>query len=357
MTFALSGFSTVKREGIELAGSFAATVNVDMKVGAVQETITVTGASPIVDVQNSAQQRVLGADVIDAIPTSRTQFTTAVLIPGMTISTAQDVGGTNSLAGTTTSLAIHGGRPGDQRILIDGLPTANAETTGNASNFLPNMGSTQEMTIDYAAGTAEQETGGVRVNMIPRQGGNQLSASLFGTAVNSSFQSNNFTDELKATGLRAPDTIKLNYDVNPSVGGPLMRDKLWFYSSARFVANQNYVAGIVGQQVRRQSEGLDLRAGRQRQGAVFADAGERQRPPDAAGEREEQVQRLLRQPVALLVQAHAGEHLAGVRQHLQLSDREPGIVLLVVAADQPPADRGQRVAPRRAVRGRQAAGG
>ena len=111
VTFALSGFSTVKREGIELAGSFAATVNVDMKVGAVQETITVTGASPIVDVQNSAQQRVLGADVIDAIPTSRTQFTTAVLIPGMTISTAQDVGGTNSLAGTTTSLAIHGGRP------------------------------------------------------------------------------------------------------------------------------------------------------------------------------------------------------------------------------------------------------
>ena len=116
----------------------------------------------------------------------------------MTISTAQDVGGTNSLAGTTTSLAIHGGRPGDQRILIDGLPTANAETTGNASNFLPNMGSTQEMTIDYAAGTAEQETGGVRVNMIPRQGGNRLSASLFGTAVNSSFQSSNFTDELKA---------------------------------------------------------------------------------------------------------------------------------------------------------------
>jgi hypothetical protein len=146
----------------------------------------------------------------------------------------------------TTSLAIHGGRPGDQRVLIDGLPTANAETTGNASNFLPNMGSTQEMTIDYAAGTAEQETGGVRVNMIPRQGGNKLSASLFGTAVNSSFQSNNFTDELKAAGLRAPDTIKLNYDVNPSVGGPLMRDKLWFYSSARFVANQNYVAGIVG---------------------------------------------------------------------------------------------------------------
>jgi hypothetical protein len=238
VTFSLTGFSSVKREGIELTGSFAATVNAELTVGTVQETITVTGASPIVDVQNSAQQRVLGADVIDAIPTSRTQFTTAVLIPGMTISTAQDVGGTNSLAGTTTSLAIHGGRPGDQRILIDGLPTANAETTGNASNFLPNMGSTQEMTIDYSSGTADQETGGVRVNMIPRQGGNKLSGSLFGTAVNSSFQSDNYTEALKATGLRAPDTIKLNYDINPSVGGPLMRDRLWFYSSTRFVANE-----------------------------------------------------------------------------------------------------------------------
>ncbi|MEP7304877.1 MAG: carboxypeptidase regulatory-like domain-containing protein [Acidobacteriota bacterium] len=246
VTFTLAGFSAFKREGIELTGSFAATVNAELKVGTVQETITVTGESPIVDVQNSAQQRVLGADVIDAIPTSRTQFTTAVLIPGMTISTSQDVGGTNSLAGTTTSLAIHGGRPGDQRILIDGLPTANIETSGNASNFLPNMGSTQEMTIDYAAGSADQETGGVRVNMIPRQGGNLLSGSLFATAVNSSFQSNNYTDELKATGLRAPDAIKLNYDLNPSLGGPLLHDRLWFYSSARFVANQNYVAGVVG---------------------------------------------------------------------------------------------------------------
>jgi hypothetical protein len=246
VTFTLSGFSTVRREAIELIGSFAATVNVELKVGSVEETITVTGESPIVDVQNARQQRVLGTDVLETIPTSRTQFTNAVLIPGMTISTGQDVGGTNSLAGTTTSLAIHGGRPGDQRVLIDGLPTANAETTGNASNFLPNMGSTQEMTIDYAAGTADQETGGVKVNLIPGQGGNTFSGSLFGTGVNSSFQSNNYTDELKAAGLRTPDSIKLNYDFNPSVGGPIRRDRLWFFASVRMLANDNYVAGVVG---------------------------------------------------------------------------------------------------------------
>ena len=155
VSFTLPGFNTFKRDGIELTGSFSATVNADLAVGSIEETVIVSGQSPIVDVQNAAQQRVLAQDVLDAIPTSRTQFTNAVLIPGMNISTAQDVGGTNSLAGTTTSLSIHGGRPGDQRILIDGLPSANIETTGNASNFLPNMGSTQEMTVDYAAGGAE----------------------------------------------------------------------------------------------------------------------------------------------------------------------------------------------------------
>ena len=171
-------------------------MNAELKVGAVEETITVTGESPIVDVQNAAQQRVLAAEVLDAIPTVRTQFTNAVLIPGMNISTAQDVGGTNSLAGTTTSLSIHGGRGGDQRVLIDGMPTANIEGTGNSSNFLPNMGSTQEMTVDYAAGTAEQETGGVRINMIPREGGNTFKGSFFATGVNSSFQADNYTPEL-----------------------------------------------------------------------------------------------------------------------------------------------------------------
>ncbi|MEO8257862.1 MAG: carboxypeptidase regulatory-like domain-containing protein [Acidobacteriota bacterium] len=246
VTFSLAGFASVKRDGIELTGNFAATVNAELKVGSVEETVVVSGQSPIVDVQNAAQQRVLAAEVLDAIPTSRTQFTNAVLIPGMNISTAQDVGGTNSLAGTTTSLSIHGGRGGDQRILVDGLPTANIEGTGNASNFLPNMGSTQEMTVDYAAGAAEQETGGVRVNLIPRQGGNSVKGSFFGTAVNQTFQSNNFTPALAAVGLRTPDAIKLNYDFNPSVGGPVMKDKLWFFTSARFLANENYVAGVVG---------------------------------------------------------------------------------------------------------------
>src|SRR5215216_6733975 len=191
VTFTLPGFSTAKREGIELIGSFAATVNVELRVGGIQETITVAGESPVVDVRNTSRQRVLGSEVIEALPTGRTHLNAANLIPGITTSNP-DIGGTTTI-GIVSAISLHGSRGSDLRVTLDGLTTANAELAGQASNFLPNMGSTQEVTIDYAAGSAEQGTGGVRINLIPKEGGNKFSGSFFGTAVNSAFQGNNFT--------------------------------------------------------------------------------------------------------------------------------------------------------------------
>ena len=244
VTFTLPGFNTVKREGIELTGSFAATLNVELKVGAVTETVTVTGESPIVDVQSVQRQRVMGSEVLDAIPTGRTQFNAVVLVPGVSANFHDVGGGANLNLGGVNTMTIHGSRSNDMRVMIDGLPTANAEGSGQASNFLPNMGSTQEMTFDYAAGSAEQSTGGVRINMVPREGGNSFKGTFFGTAVNESFQGNNYTQDLKDRGLRTPDAIKLVYDFNPSGGGPILRDKVWFYTAARWNASNNYVGGI-----------------------------------------------------------------------------------------------------------------
>ena len=98
VTFTLTGFSTVRREGLELSGSLTATVDADMRVGGVEETITVTGATPLVDVQSVQRQWVLDKEIIDTLPTGRTTINVAVLIPGMTLSTTfsgegQDVGG------------------------------------------------------------------------------------------------------------------------------------------------------------------------------------------------------------------------------------------------------------------------
>jgi hypothetical protein len=240
VTFTLTGFSTVKREGIELTGSFAAAVNVELKVGAVEETITVTGESPTVDVQSVTQQRVMSKDVLDSIPSGRSHFNVTVLLPGVTTS-AQDVGGTNSLQ--LTNISVHGGSTGDTRVQVDGISTQNNELTGNSSNYLTNMGSTQELAVDYASGTADQAYGGLRINLIPREGGNRFSASLFATGANDKFQSSNFTDDLKARGLATPSALNYSYDVNPSGGGPIVKEKLWFYTAARFVGTNQYAGG------------------------------------------------------------------------------------------------------------------
>jgi hypothetical protein len=243
VTFTLTGFATVRREGIELSGSFSAPINVEMKVGSVEETVTVAGESPVVDVQTSAKQRVIGEELLTTVPTGRTQLTAATLIPGMNL-TNQDVGGTNIINVTGGVLTIHGGSINDQRTMIDGVSIANAEGTGYSANMLPNMGIAQEVAVDYSTGSAEASTGGVRMNIIPKEGGNTTRGSLFGTGVTSGWQTSNYTSDLQARGLRTPNSLKMQYDINPTLGGPLRADKLWYFTSARFTETHNYVGGL-----------------------------------------------------------------------------------------------------------------
>jgi hypothetical protein len=247
VTFTLSGFSTVRREAIELTGSFVATVDVDLKVGSLQETITVTGESPIVDIQRTTQQRVFDQQVIEAIPAGRSHINMVVLIPGLAATqpgrgALADVGGTNNLQ--NTQFSIHGGRTSDTRLQLDGVRLGNVLSPGEFSNFVPDTSATQEVAVDYAAVSAEQPFGGLRIDIIPREGGNTFRGTVFATGVNSAWQASNLTDELRNLGLPEPNEMKKAYDINPGVGGPILREKLWFYSSARWQSNQNFIAGL-----------------------------------------------------------------------------------------------------------------
>src|SRR5438876_10719734 len=132
VTFTLPGFSTVKREGIEITGTFVATVNADLKVGALEETITVTGETPVVDVQSAKLQQTVSNDVIRAIPTSRSAGGIQALIPGL--SSSGDSGGITGGGGTAAS--IHGGRGDDSRTYNDGL---NVGWAGGGSGLWGNM--------------------------------------------------------------------------------------------------------------------------------------------------------------------------------------------------------------------------
>jgi hypothetical protein len=243
--FMLAGFATVTRSGIELTGSAATTVNAELALRGYGETVHVTADVPSIDAQSTRQQASMTAGLVTSIPTGRSLVNLGVLIPGMTTVSARtqnDVGGTNNLQ--NMFMAIHGGRVTDQRTYVDGVSIRNLQSEGHATNFTPDISSAEEVTIDYVAATAEEALGGVRANYVLRDGGNTFRGSVFATGATGAFQQDNLSPDLVARGLTEPDTLKLTYDVNPTGGGPIIRDKLWFYSAARFQSNQAYIGGI-----------------------------------------------------------------------------------------------------------------
>jgi hypothetical protein len=246
VTFTLPGFNTVKREGVALAGSFTAKIDADLRVGALEETITVTGETPIVDVQNTRRQRVIDREVIDNVPTSRTAFDLAALIPGVSRSglNNQDVGGSSSSGSPIGSVAIHGGRTGDQVLLRNGIETVGQSSTGFSTPVNINPIGTQEVAVDTASAGAEYSTGGVRINVIPREGGNVYNGALFTSYASPSWQADNMTQSLRDRGVRSGDRLKDNVDVNPGFGGPLKPNRVWFFVSARYKNSANYATGM-----------------------------------------------------------------------------------------------------------------
>jgi hypothetical protein len=242
VTFSLPGFSVVKRENIELRGEFVATVNADMRVGNVEETITVTGESPTVDIQSARVQTILDKEVLTAIPSSRNANGIQALIPGLTVGlTPGDAGGITGGAGGMAGF-IHGARASDSRTLHDGINTGWAGANSNAA--VSNVAGSQEVVLTTSGGLGEAETAGLLLNVIPRDGGNQFSGTVFFSGANGSMQGSNYTDELRAAGLRSPQELMKVYDFNPMGGGRIIRDKLWFYLTYREVVAENTIPGM-----------------------------------------------------------------------------------------------------------------
>ena len=242
VTFTLTGFNTLRRAGIELAGTSVTTVNAELKVGTVEETITVTGETPIVDIQSTVKSQAIGHEVIDALPTGRMYYNIGVLIPGVS-SSSQDVGGSSGDA--MASLTSHGSKGGDMRVMQNGATQAGLSASQNIAGTVPNVAAAQEVAVDTGAASAELAVGGPRINFIPKDGGNTFKGTVFAAVAGENFlQSSNFTQRLKDLQLTSIDSIKRNWDVNPGFGGPIKKDRLWFYFAARYNGAQNYAAGM-----------------------------------------------------------------------------------------------------------------
>jgi hypothetical protein len=236
VTFTLPGFATVKREGIQLTGEFVATVNADLRVGGVEETITVSGEAPLVDVQSATKQSVLDRDVLDVLPSAGGNLSNvAALIPGI-VANGVDVGGLSGI-GRGASVSAHGVTNMQQQFNGLSLSAAN----GGASGAVTNMGAYQEMAVDTGGGGAENREGGVRLQFIPRDGGNTMSGSMLISFANSSMQSSNFTDDLKQRGLGTPNELDKIVDANPEFGGPILKDRLWYHWTYRYNDVKNHV--------------------------------------------------------------------------------------------------------------------
>ncbi|MGE0445940.1 MAG: carboxypeptidase regulatory-like domain-containing protein [Vicinamibacterales bacterium] len=237
--FSLTGFTTTRREAVQLSGELVTTVNAELRVGGVQETITVTGAAPTIDVQTTTRQQVISREEINLLPTGRNYNGLGQMLTGVATNAA-DVGG--SAGDPMASLTVHGSRPGDQRVMQNGVNTMTLQAGGNIGIAVPNPGMAAEVTVDTSGASAELSTGGIRINYIPRDGGNQVSGTTFLSFANSDMQADNLTANLRSRGVTSVDRIKTIYDINPGVGGPLRRDRLWFYATARLNRADNFPA-------------------------------------------------------------------------------------------------------------------
>jgi hypothetical protein len=234
VTFTLTGFSNLRREGVELTTGFTATVNADLAVGNVAETITVSGATPVVDTQNTSQRSVFVREVTENLPLGSGIKNYAALVPGAVYAGGagtQDVGG--SKGEYSQNFMIHGGRGSDFQQLRDGMFYGTLVAAGNWMTSL-NPATVAETTVQTSSGGAELESGGVLVNVVPRDGGNVFSGTFNGNFSRPGLQGQNLDDTLRARGLTSGGpTLRVRYDAGGGIGGPLVTDKLWFFGSSR----------------------------------------------------------------------------------------------------------------------------
>jgi len=228
VTFTLAGFVTVKREGVNVSGTGVVNADGEMRVGGLQETITVTGETPVVDVVSTKREISLDNETMRALPSVRSYSYLLTTVPGL----QTNVNNVNS-GPVFAIFPIHGGRGVESRLTVEGMNISNPPGGNQPPNYVADIGNAQEVTMTTSGGLGESETAGLTMNIVPRSGGNSLSGLGFISGFSEGMQSSNYTDELKTRGAIQPTPLTRVYDVNLAMGGPIVKDKLWYYMSGR----------------------------------------------------------------------------------------------------------------------------
>jgi hypothetical protein len=251
LTFSLTGFATVVRDNLDLPGNVTVPVNVDLSVGSVEESVTVSGQSPLVDVQNAQRTQVLERTVLDALPTTRNMQTVGAPVPGIKLS-RPDVGGSQGME--QAYMRTHGADDRHTSMQVDGMNVNSSMGDGNIQAYNDDA-LAQSVVFQTSALPAEVAAGGVRVNMIPKDGGNTFRGGGFFGGTAHGWQSDNNNDELRARGFQYRNFVQHVQDFNANFGGPIIRNKLWFFTTGRHVSvdegvgNAFYAVPYEGHQV------------------------------------------------------------------------------------------------------------
>ena len=243
MTFTLAGFNVAKREDIEVRGSGVIPINVELRVGALEETVTVTGESPLVDTQTTRRETVITSEVLSTLPVTRSYGTLLAAIPGIVTDNASRGAMTDPFMTFFTS---NGGRGNEGRMLIDGMPVAASFNGGGVSTLIYDVANAQEMQVLVSGGLGESEAGGPTVNLVPQSGGNAFRGQGFYSNAGDWSRSDNIDARLEAAGIIRPPGLIKNFDMSATLGGPIKRDRLWFFGSGRNVGQTTNVEGGFG---------------------------------------------------------------------------------------------------------------
>src|SRR3954469_16610017 len=242
VTFTLPGFATIVRERIEVSGSGVTSVNADMKVGEVRETITVSGQAPVVDVQTStSREQVLSNETVQALPASRGYGNYLAAIPGI-----QGTGLSSSATPANPLFASRGGRSSEGNMQIDGMNVGSSVGGGGVSGHYYDLNNAAEVQVTIAGGLAEVDCGGPAMNIVPKTGGNKYSGTYFGSFAGKWAQGSNIDDELRSYGFTDLPALIKNWDQSFTFSGPVFRNRLWFFSNVRTVGTEQDVPNLYG---------------------------------------------------------------------------------------------------------------
>jgi len=246
VAFTLPGFITVKRDAIDLSGTQTITIPVEMKVGGLEETITVTGETPVVDVQNARRELVMKEDVIQELPVARAAGALLNVTPGLQVDTnGVALSPTMTFFNAHSSTINSGAVAGEGRMTVNGMTVA-AARSGGVSSYVYDTANSEEVNVRVGGGLGESDVGGPVMNLVPKSGGNLFSGTAFFSEAGRWSSSNNLTDDLKAQNpnlTQVPGIIQA-YDASGSLSGPIMKDHLWFFGSYRALDTQTTMDGI-----------------------------------------------------------------------------------------------------------------